>query len=188
MTAQETNQIHEDLTFVRGAVERMDRGQYHSVVIAVLWALHIAVGSAINDFWPQLSMIYWPASTITCFIASLVIGRRQAREAGEVNPREMRKHAIHWGSLFVFCASGLSIAIHQGLDGHGIGQILALCGGAGVFLGGLHLDRRFLLPGAMLVIGAAAVDFLGAYPWTIVGVLTAIALVVGAVKMKPEDE
>lgn len=187
MTAQET-QVHEDLNFIRGAVERMDRGQYGSIVIAVLWAIVIAVGFAINDFRPQLSMVYWPIATISCFIASLLIGRRESREAGEVNPREIRIHAIHWGSIFFFNASALSIALHHGMDGHGIGQLLALCGGAGVFLGGLHLDRRFLLPGAMLVIGAAAVNFLGAYPWTIVGVATALALIVGAVKMRPGDE
>ena len=130
----------------------------------------------------------WPIASISCFLLTLLIGRRKAREAGEINRREMRMHALHWGSLFVFSASGLSIAVHNGMDGQGIGQILTLCGGAGVFLGGLHLDRRFTLPGAMLVIGAAAIDFLDAYPWTIVGVLTATALVVGAVKMRPDHE
>lgn len=133
-------------------------------------------------------MLYWPIASICCFLISLQIGRREACDAGEVNRGEMRLHALHWGSLFVFSASGLSIAVHNGMDGQGIGQILTLCGGAGIFLGGLHLDRRFTLPGAMLVIGAAAVDFLGAYPWTIVGVLTATALVVGAVKMRPVHE
>ena len=187
MAARETHQIQEDLTFVRGAVERMD-SQSGSIVIAVLWAVNIAVGFTINDFRPQLSVMYWPVASIACFIASLLIGRRQAREAGEVNREAMRKHAIHWGSIFVFSVCGLSIAIHHGLDGQGIGQILALVGGAGVFLGGLHLDRRFTLPGGMLVIGSAGVNYLGAYPWTIVGLLTAIALVVGAVKMRPDSE
>jgi hypothetical protein len=47
------------------------------------------------------------------------------------------------------------------------------------FLGGLHLDRRFTLPGLAMMLSACAMIFLHTYIWTISGVLVCIALVIG---------
>ncbi len=77
MTTQETRRVEEDLTYIRGAVERMERGPYQSVTIAAIWAVIVAVGFSINDFRPEISMVYWPVAAIGGYLiclAVLVIG------------------------------------------------------------------------------------------------------------------
>lgn len=106
MAAQETRQVEEDLTYIRGAVERMEDAPYESVTIAVLWAVIITGGFSINDFRPEFSMIYWPVASITGYLINLLIGRRAAAEAGECSSPDTRMHALHWGSIFF-----LSIAV-----------------------------------------------------------------------------
>ena len=64
MTTQETRRVEEDLTYIRGAVERMERGPYQSVTIAAIWAVIVAVGFSINDFRPEISMVYWSVAAI----------------------------------------------------------------------------------------------------------------------------
>ena len=181
---QETRQIEEDLSYVRGAVERMEGGSDQGIPIFVLWAMIVSIGCAINDFRPQFGMYYWPIATVVGYLASLLIGRRLDREAGEVNTAETRTHAIHWGTIFLLVIGALIIGANHGLDGMAFSQMFTLVAGGGCFLGGLHLDRTFLLPGLAMMIGAPAIDYIGPYPWTIVGLTTGIALVAGALKMR----
>jgi hypothetical protein len=188
MAAQETRQVEEDLTYIRGAVERMEDAPYESVTIAVLWAVIITGGFSINDFRPEFSMIYWPVSSITGYLVSLFIGRRASTEAGECSAQDARLHALHWGSIFFLSIAVLVIGLNHGLSGAALGQLFTLVGGAGCFLGGLHLDRRFMLPGAIMIVGAPAISYIQPYPWTIVGLAIGIALVVSAVKLKPSNE
>ena len=53
--------------------------------------------------------------------------------------------------------------------------------GVVLFLGGLHLDRRTLWPGVLLICGSVAIDHIQPYPWTTVGLASALW-------MKPKDE
>jgi len=55
------------------------------------------------------------------------------------------------------------------------------------FFAGLHLDRRFIWPGVLLVAASGAVDYMGPYPWTTVGVVMAVTLIASALWMKPKD-
>ena len=187
MTAQETRQVEQDLSYVRRAVERMEGGSYRGIPIAVLWAAIISAGCAINDFRPQLGMYYWPIAAVVGYVVSLLVGRREDREAGEENAAESRAHAIHWGTIFLLVIGTLSIGANHGLDGMAIKQMFTLVAGGCCFLGGLHLDRRFLLPGLIMMIGAPAIDYIGPYPWTIVGLATGIALVAGALKVRSHN-
>ncbi len=45
-----------------------------------------------------------------------------------------------------------------------------------------------MLPGAILIIGAPAIDYIQPYPWTIVGLATSAALLFSAWRMKSSDE
>ena len=188
MTASETRQAEEDLTYIRGAVERMESAPYESVTIATVWALITACGFAVNDFRPQMAAIYWPIACVAGYVFSLLYGRSSASSAGEACAEDMRKHAVHWGSIFVVCIAGLAIGINHGFDGPAFGQLFTLIAGAGCFLGGLHLDRRFMLPGVLLIVGAPAIDYLPVLPWTTVGVATGVSLVFSAYRLKPSND
>ena len=45
-----------------------------------------------------------------------------------------------------------------------------------------------MLPGAILIVGAPAIDYIEPYPWTIVGLATDVALMFSALRMKSSDE
>jgi hypothetical protein len=74
----------------------MERGPYQSVTIAAIWAVIVAVGFSINDFRPEISMIYWPVAAIGGYLICLLIGKRGAAEAGQCSPQDTRAHALHW--------------------------------------------------------------------------------------------
>ena len=183
-----TRKLEEDVAFVRQAVESRDQKQYTSIAIAVVWAVIIAVGFTLNDFKNQASGTFWLIAPMVGFFLSLWLGKKGQQDCGVENRSDMRKHTMHWGSLFVISAVVMSIAFTHKFEGWVIGQLFTLLSGVALFFGGLHLDRRFLLPGAVLIIGAAALDYLAPYPWTTVGLVTSASLIISAIWMRPAYE
>lgn len=177
--------LEEDIAFVREAVEKRDRTHYRSIAIAVLWAVILATGHALNDFYPHYSPLFWCTATPVGYLLSFRIAAREARATGVVNRRKRATFGLHWGSLFVAIAIVLFIALPNGLEHSLISQFITLTAGMTCYFAGLHLDRRLLVPGVVMVLCAAAVDYLVPYPWTIVGLAIAASLIVSAIWMKP---
>ena len=188
MEPKVTQQLEEDVSFVRQAVERREEGQYRYLGITVLWALIIAVGYTLNDFAAEYSALFWTIAPVAGFLISLGLGARQGRKEGVHRSGSGVRHALHWCTIFFAGVAVISIALSHRIDGPVIGQLFALISGVVLFLGGLHLDRRTLWPGILLICGAAAIDHIQPYPWTIVGWATAAGLVASALWMKPKDE
>ena len=188
MEPEVTRKLEEDVSFVRQAVEQREKGEYRSLAITILWAVIIGVGYALNDFAMDYVPLYWMTAPAAGFLVSLGLGLRDDRKRGLRRPGLSARHALHWGTIFFGGAAVIFIAMAHRLDGWVIGQLFALLTGAVFFLGGLHLDRRTLWPGVLLIGGAAAVDHIQPWPWTIVGLATAAALVASALWMKPKDE
>ena len=188
MEPKVTQKLEEDVSFVRQAVEQRDEGQYRELGVIVLWAVIIAVGYTLNDFAVEYSPLFWTIAPVVGFLASYGLGARQDRKQGVRSPGLGRRHALHWGTIFFAGVAVISIALSHQFDGRLIGQLFALISGVVFFLGGLHLDRRTLWPGVLLICGAVAIDHIQPYPWTIVGWATAVGLVASALWMKPKDE
>ena len=188
MDPEVTRKLEEDVSFVRQAVEQRDKGEYKPLGIIVLWAVIISVGYALNDFAMEHAPLYWMTAPVAGFLVSLALGRRADRKRGLSRPRLGARHALHWATIFFGGVAVISIAVAHRFDGWVIAQLFALLTGVVFFLGGLHLDRRTLWPGVLLICGAAAVDHIQPWPWTIVGLATSAALVASALWMKPKDE
>ena len=180
--------LEEDMAFVREAVERRDKTHHRSIAIAVLWAVILATGHSLNDFSPHYSPLYWCIATPAGYLLSFRIGVRAARTLGIANRRDGFRFGLHWGSLFVAIAIVLFIALPHRLEHSVISQLITLSAGITCFLAGLHLDRRLLVPGVVMALCAAAVDYLAPYAWTIVGLAIAASLIVSAIWMKPRDK
>lgn len=180
--------LREDIAFVREAVERRDRTHYRSIAIAVLWAVILAIGHSLSDFSPHYSPLYWCTATPVGYLLSFRIAAREARATGVADRRTRARFGMHWGSLFVAIAIVLFIALPHGLEHSVISQFITLTAGITCFLAGLHLDRRLLVPGVVMVLCAAVVDYLAPYPWTIVGLAIAASLIVSAIWMKPREK
>lgn len=188
MDPKVTQKLEEDVSFLRRAVERREKGQYRYLGITVLWAVIIAAGYALNDFAMEYAPLYWMTAPLAGFLISLGLGTRQERKQGLRRPGLGARSALHFGTIFFGGVAVLSIAFSHRFDGWVIGQLFALLSGAVLFLGGLHIDRRKLWPGVLLIVGSAAVDHIQSYPWTIVGLATAASLVASALWMRPKNE
>lgn len=150
--------------------------------IAVLWAMLIGVGYTLLDFSLRTAMWFMAIAPPVGFFLS---GWLQVRAERRVGLEARREHVLHWGFMFVLSGAVLSIASSNQLSGWVTGQLFTLVSGAMCFYGGLHLDRRFLWPGVVLVLGSALMSHLGPYPWTAVGWATAASLIASAVWMRP---
>lgn len=188
MNTPDMQKIESDITFLREAVETRNNQQYASITIAILWAVIVAAGSIVNDFFTHLAGWYWLIAPILGFVISLIIGQRDARSGGVASSRDMYQHAFHWGSIFVAFAAILIIAHTNGFTGKTVGQLALLTSGMGGFLAGLHLDRRFLFPGLVIMLGAPIIDYVQPYPWTTVGLAFSASLIISTVLLRPKHE
>lgn len=188
MSTPNMEKLEADIAFLREAVGERNKQRYTSITISILWAIIVAIGSILNDFALQYAGWYWLGAPIVGFFVSFYLGHRASRECGTLSQTDGRKHAVHWGSLFFIFLAVLSIAYTHNINGWVIGQILVLISGIGWFFAGLHLDKRFLYPGIVMIIGAAAVDFLSPYPWTAIGFAFSASLIISAIKMRPQHE
>ena len=189
MPAQPAEQMAHDLHFVREALESSRAVRYRSLAIPLLWATVILVGFVLNDFGSLSAVgLYWGIVSPIAGILSGWLGTRVERIAGVQNDRAQDwRECLHWLTIFAgFVAVGVITATH-GFDARRAGQWMTLVFGLVYFLGGLHLDARFLLPGLAAIAGSAAVDHLGPYSWSIVGAVIAGSLVVGAFWKKGAD-
>ncbi len=187
---QPTQKFEEDVAFVREAVEKRDRMQYNSIAIALLWAIILTAGYMVNDFRPAIGHLYWPIATFIGFLISFWIAKRAMRARGIIRNGLRARYGWHWGSLFVVIPITVFIALRHGLamEPSVMNQFITLIAGVTCYLAGLHLDRRFLLPGIVHIVGAPAVDYLAPYPWTMVGLAIAASLIISALWMKPNEK
>ena len=176
----ETEQLHDDLRFVRHAVDRRDAPYSLPAGILLIWAAYVLVGYALLDFNRIYAGWWFMVAGIIGGVGSAIIGRRNAARVGQVDRDEARKHLLHWGSIFiaVIAIMALIATRHDEITGRGeiIGQVIAIVVGVVYFLAGVHFDRYFIWLGLMLMAGAVGISFVPNYGWTMLGVLLSAGL------------
>jgi hypothetical protein len=175
----ETDQLQQDLHFVRRAVARR-QSEPTPQIIPIVWGVFVLVSFAMLDFYRTGAAWMFTAVAPALALFSGWIGRAQARRAGETDRRAGRIHALHWGSIFLAMMSLVVLAATGRVRGEGVGQVATLLVGLVYFLAGVHLDGRWMISGLLLMAGAAAVAFVPRYPWTILGAVVCLALVLPA--------
>src|SRR5882672_145610 len=151
-------QMHEDLKFVREAVDRHDREPPRAVSIYYLWALYVLVGYTMLDFSPRYAGWFFLIAGVVGGIISTIIGKRASRRAGEIARQEGRREALHWiGGILLAIAAAIALALLLPLPGPAAGQLIAVMIGLVYFLAGVHFDRNFLWLGPLLMAGGILV-------------------------------
>jgi hypothetical protein len=173
------DQIHDDLRYVRNAVEAADR-EPTPASIYLLWAVIAGAGFALLDFAPRWAPAYWLPASLLGLAASLLIGRRHARRSGQRDRGEGWRHGLHWLALPLAAALAILLAAAGRLGGPALGQVILLLVAVVYFLAGVHLDRRLLWVSGVIVAGYLALFALTAWGWTIVGATLAASLVLCA--------
>jgi hypothetical protein len=183
----ETQQLHEDLRFVRRAAARRVADPTPRA-IAWMWGAFILVAFALLDFNLRVALWLFAVGAPLLGVASGVVGAMHGRRHGEVDRRAGKLHVLHWGTIFLGMLALVVLAAKQRVSGEGVGQIATLIVGIVYFLAGVHLDRRWMPSGLLLIIGSAAITFVPRYPWTVLGVVVSLAVVLPTFLPQRSDE
>lgn len=173
----QTDQMQQDLKFVRDAVARRGILDRTPQAIAWLWAIFILLSFALLDFRFSAAMWMFAVGAPLCGIVSFLIGRNVARHEGEFDHRVGFTCALHWGTIFLAMIALCFLAAAGRVSGQGIGQVATLVVGVVYFLAGVHFDRRWMTSGLLLMAGAAAISWIPHYPWTSLGAVVCLALI-----------
>ena len=184
----ESQQLHDDLRFVRRAVARRGAQERTPCAIPWLWGVFILVSFAMLDFNLRAAFLLFAVGAPLLGVASGFIGAMHGRRVGEVDHRSGRVHALHWGTIFLGMLALVALAAKQRVTGEGVGQVATLIVGIVYFLAGVHLDRRWMPSGLVLILGSAAITFVPRYPWTVLGVVVSLAVVLPTFLPQRSDE
>ena len=176
----QTEQIRQDLQFVRHAVARRSDAGRTPAAIPVIWGLFILVSFGMLDFWTTGAMWMFALVAPLLGIVSWLIGWSQARRAGEVDRRVGLTQAMHWGTIFLAMVVLCALAAGRRISGEAIGQVATMIVGIVYFLAGVHFDRRWMISGLLLLVGSAAITWVPQYAWTSLGLVVFLALVIPA--------
>ena len=176
----DTEQIREDIAYVRAAAERSDTG--HDPAYYLLWAAIVLGGFPLSDFestrpWTGT---YWLVAGTTGFGVSAWLGIRAAWRTGQADRRKGVRTLQHWLSFMVAgWLGGLLVAKGQLTPG-GYGAFWVLLMALTYCQAAVHLDRRLAPIGGLLAVAYVMTFFLPGYRWTVTGAIVAAGLVTQA--------
>ncbi len=183
----EINSVAADLRFVKDAVARKEFDANRTPMwIPALWGTVALAGCVINDFNPRYSWLYWGSVPMIAFVATWLVAGRAGRAMGEYDRETGIRVGLHWSSIFYGAIPVVCLAFAGKIDGQEAGQLLILISGIVYFLAGVHFDRRWMLSGIVMILGAALLTYVTRYGWTTLGVLLFIALTVGFSRPAPK--
>src|SRR5947208_2975225 len=136
-----TQQIRDDLQYVREVVARRERTVDRPVLIYYVWAVYVLVGYSLIDFAPAYSGWFFLFGGIVGGVLSGIIGRNMSRRRGEVDG-EGRRAALHWmaGIVLAIAAAAAMAAVIPEFravrSGQLVGQMVVVMIGLVYFLGG----------------------------------------------------
>src|SRR5262245_34063204 len=124
--SSQTEQIGQDLQFVREAISKRERVQRMPSVIGVYWAAYVLIGYPLLDFNSKAAGMFLMIAGIVGGIVSGWIGKREALRAGERDAAQCRREAAHWYSIFIGIVAVLALGIIRHLPGDAVGQYVCL--------------------------------------------------------------
>lgn len=180
-------QLKQDLQYVKSAVER-DREGRMPRGIAVVWAVYILIGFSGLDFRPDWAGIFLLVGGPVAYLISTRLGAGAALAAGITDRSSLRRHWLHWGSLFFAIVALLALAYEGRVEGQTFGQIILILAGLVYFLAGVHFQiRLFLWLGPLMMFGAVALTYIDRWGWTALGVLVAAGILASSLAGRGDD-
>jgi len=174
----QSQQLSEDLSYVRHAVARRETTQNIPPAIAWAVAVYVGVGYAMLDFQRGWSGLFFLVGGLALGVVCWLMGRRESYREGQFDRDEVMRIWLHWGSIVLAITGVIGLAMSRGLRGEIVGQYIALTIGIIYFLGGVHFDRTLLWLGPILMAGSIAISYVPRYGWTALGIVIALGLVI----------
>jgi hypothetical protein len=196
VAATDIEQLSSDLHFVREAVEtRTKPNPLETRLVYGYWALYVLIGYTLIDVSEAAAGVFFMIGGFAGGIVSWAIGKHVTKKYGQVaRADDNRRATLHWACgiiLSVIGAGALAMVIPE-LRGPAGSQVLLMMIGLVYFFWGVWFDRNFLWLGPVLMLGAIAVSFIPVRPWTSVGIVIALGLVIptlfSKVPARPQGE
>lgn len=175
----DSKQIAEDLRYVRHSIEKAE-GDHAPAAIYWLWAVISLVGFSLVDWVPERVGLFWMIAAPLGFLLSLWIGYRSARQVGQLDHVEGKAWASHWLVVMITMFLSLLAALTGVVGWRGFLATIVLLSGLAYLLAGVHLERRMIWVGVVLLLAYPAALLLETGVWTGLGVLFAFAMVATA--------
>lgn len=177
-----TTEAGRDLGYVREVVQRSEHRTMPPSIL-YLWAAISAVGFTIVDLAPRFAGWYWLAASLAGFAASMWLGSRGARAAGQESRAERTRHLLHWGGMLVAILFVPILASKGHVDGEGVGLLILLIVALGYWYAGVHLIPALRWMAAVAAATCLALAFVNGfpYPWTAAGLVLAAGLIVAGI-------
>lgn len=173
----DTQSIKEDLAYVRAAANRSEC--VHIPSIYLLWAAICLCGFPLVDFAGPGSWsipVYWFIAGPVGGLLSWWLGHRAVHQTGQVDREEGRRWAFHFLSFGGTGLLGFGMVATGQLTWVGFTSLWILLLGLTYILAGLHLERRMLPVGVVVLAGYLIALFVPEYGFTTMGVMVAVAL------------
>ena len=173
----DTQLTKEDLAYVRAAADQSEC--IHMPSIYLLWAAICLCGFPLVDFVGPSSWsipMYWFIAGPVGGMLTWWLASRAERRAGQVNREEGRRWALHFLAFGGAGLLGYGMVAAGQLTWSGFTSLWILLLALTYFLAGLHLERRLMSVGLVVVAGYLIALFVPAYGFTAMGVLVAVAL------------
>ena len=172
-----TDNLKEDIAFVRAAAERAGTGTIPSIY--VVWAVIGLCGFALADFAADSRWVgrFWLVASPVGFCVSAWLGYRASRHAGQGSRQIGVRWGLHWLAFMAAGALAAALVAAGHLSWSAFGSLVVLLLALSYFHAGLYMDRRMLVIGGVLGACYLVTLFIPGYQWTLAGVLMAAALV-----------
>jgi hypothetical protein len=177
MTDASTQEVKKNLAFVKEVVQRRKKGGMIPLPMAILWGVLSLIGLVLCDVQPRIVGWYWIIVIPANFVVSFLYFWWAAPRGGEMSWRLAREHCLHWIGVSLAIGLLFFLAAVNHFRGMEIAQLALLIGALGYFLGGIHFDRLYILPGILLAGGVIAAVYITTYIWTIVGLAFCVGLI-----------
>jgi len=176
----ETNQLAEDLQFVRKAVEARDKPVGSSNVHLIIWALYCLVCIPTYDFLPRYGKPINFAGVIIAAVVSAILGRREGMKAGQYDRAALVRTYLHFYGgvvLIISTMTGLCL-LNPGAADQLMGQISVILVGFMYYFGGLHIPHVKFMRwiGPIIIAAGVGLSKVPHYQWTVMGCVYAACI------------
>jgi hypothetical protein len=178
----ETDQIRDDLSFVRAAVARRDSSPLRFSTPYYFWAVYVLIGYSLLDINPAWANWFFSLAWVPVVAACGIAEHFWKIRHGEINretDQKITRHFFYGSVLAVAAVIGLACC-NPAFRGPVTGQVMVVLLGIIYFLAGVHLDPSFLWLGPVLIVGGVTVGLVPHYGWTALGIVIAGGLCAAA--------
>jgi hypothetical protein len=176
----QSNQLADDLKYLRNVVESRNRPVRPGAVHLIIWTCYCLICIPMYDFIPsyggRINLVGW----LTAAVASSIYGRRQAHKSGQYDRVKLMQSILHWygGIVLIYVTLYGLVFTRAGLNATLAGQLSVILVGFLYFTAGVHTPEvRFMRwAGPVIILAGVSLNLLPHFRWTAMALIFAACL------------